>query len=121
MGRWRDRELRADNTSVIVVHFDETEPEEPPNKIPRLDTPESEEDTETDANQSTDSSQESDRTPNQDLTLANDKPALVRKLAFRCSDPLQLTSCVNNSSNKSTDGLLSPLNLQSYNCSSPAV
>lgn len=121
LGRWRDRELRADNTSVIVVHFDETEPEEPPNKIPRLDTPESEEDTETDANQSTDSSQESDRTPNQDLTLANDKPALVRKLAFRCSDPLQLTSCVNNSSNKSTDGLLSPLNLQSYNCSSPAV
>lgn len=120
--RWRERELRADNTSVIVVHFDETEPNEPRNKIPRLDTPESEEDVETDVNQSTDSSQESDRTPNQDFDLAADKPALVRKLAFRCADPLELSTCMNNSSpNNSPNGLLSTLNLQTSKCSSPAV
>lgn len=119
--RWRDRELRADNTSVIVVHFDETEPGEPRSKIPRLDTPESEEDAETDVNQSTDSSQESDRTPNQDLNLTGDKPALVRKLAFRCSDPLELSTCMNNSFQMSSNGLLSTSNLQTSNCSAPVV
>lgn len=119
--RWRDRELRADNTSVIVVHFDETEPGEPRSKIPRLDTPESEEDAETDVNQSTDSSQESDGTPNQDLNLTGDKPALVRKLAFRCSDPLELSTCMNNSFQMSSNGLLSTSNLQTSNCSAPVV
>lgn len=86
LARWRERELRADNTSVIVVHFDEVTQDEPPKKIPRLDTRESEEDTETKG--STDSSQESDKTPHQD-SLSSEKPALVRKLAFRYSNPFE--------------------------------
>lgn len=121
LARWRDRELRADNTSAIVVHFDEADLGEPASKMPRLETPESEEETETDVNQSTDSSQESDKTPNQDLTLSSEKPTLVRKLAFRCSNPLQLTSCVNHSSNTSSHGLVSSFNSLSNVHSSPVV
>ena len=79
--------MRADNTSVIVVHFDEATQDEPPRKIPRLDTPNSEEETETETKESTDSCQDSDKTPNQD-SLSSEKPTLVRKLAFRCSNPL---------------------------------
>lgn len=94
LSRWRERELRADNTSAIVVHFEEAEQGAPAKKIPRLDTTECEE-SETETKESTDSSQDSDKTPNQDSTLSGEKPTLVRKLAFRCSNPMQLTSCVN--------------------------
>lgn len=87
LARWRERDLRADNTSVIVVHFDEITQDEPPMKIPRLDKTLNEEETESETKESTDSSQASDKTPNQD-SLFNQKPALVRKLAFRCSNPI---------------------------------
>ena len=87
LARWRERDLRADNTSVIVVHFDEITQDEPPMKIPRLDKTFNEEETESETKESTDSSQASDKTPNQD-SLFNQKPALVRKLAFRCSNPI---------------------------------
>lgn len=94
LSRWRERELRADNTSAIVVHFEEAEQGAPTKKIPRLDTTECEE-SETETKESTDSSQDSDKTPNQDSILSGEKPTLVRKLAFRYSNPMQLTSCVN--------------------------
>lgn len=79
--------MRADNTSVIVVHFDETTQDEPPLKIPRVDKTLNEEETESETKESTDSSQASDKTPSQD-SLFNQKPVLVRKLAFRCSNPI---------------------------------
>ena len=89
LARWRERELRADNTSVIVVHFDDASQAEPPQKIPRLDTTLNQDASETETKESTDSSQDSDKTPNQD-SLSSHKPALVRKLAFRCSNPISL-------------------------------
>lgn len=105
-----------------MVHFEEAEQGEPANKIPRLETPESEEESDTDTKESTDSSQDSDKTPNQDPTaLSSEKPTLVRKLAFRCSNPMQLTSCVNLSSNKSSPEKLSPFNPLCNGHSSPAV
>lgn len=120
LSRWRERELRADNTSVIVVHFEEAEQGAPANKIPRLDTPESEE-SETETKESTDSSQDSDKTPNQDSTLSSEKPTLVRKLAFRCSNPMQLTSCVNLNTSKSSPELPSAFNSLRNEHSSPVV
>ena len=112
--------MRADNTSVIVVYFDEATQGEPAKKIPRLDTPESEVETETETKESTDSTQDSDKTPNQD-SFSSEKPMLVRKLAFRCSNPMQLTSCVNHSSsNNVAAGLLSPFNTLS-NGQSPVL
>lgn len=105
-----------------MVHFEETQQGEPANKIPRLDTPESVEESDTETKESTDSPQESDKTPNQDSTaLSSEKPALVRKLAFRCSDPMQLTSCVNFSSNKSSPGMPVTFNSVSNGQSSPVV
>lgn len=101
LAKWRERDLRADNTSVIVVFFDEAPRMEPPEKRPRLDNSESEENTEAETKESTDSSQENDKTPNQD-SLSSDKPTLVRKLAFRCSNPMQFKSCINNSSNNNS-------------------
>ena len=120
LSRWRERELRADNTSVIVVHFEEAEQGATANKIPRLETPESEE-SEVETKESTDSSQDSDKTPNQDSTLSSEKPALVRKLAFRCSNPMQLTSCVNLNTNKSSPELPSAFNPLRNDHSSPVV
>lgn len=121
LAKWRERELRADNTSVIVVFFDETPQVEPPAKKSRLDTPDSEGDTtEGEAKESTDSAQESDKTPDQD-SLTSTKPTLVRKLAFRCSNPMQFNSCMNHFSNtNSAAGLLSSLT-SSNNANSSSV
>lgn len=105
-----------------MVHFEEAEQGEPASKIPRLDTPESEEESDTETKESTDSAQDSEKTPNQDPNaLSSEKPTLVRKLAFRCSNPMQLTSCMNLSSNKSSPGIPSPFNSLSNGHSSPAV
>lgn len=121
MAKWRERELRADNTSVIVVFFDEAPQVEPPAKKSRLDTPDSEGDTtEGEAKESTDSAQESDKTPDQD-SLTSTKPTLVRKLAFRCSNPMRFNSCMNHFSNtNSAAGLLSSLT-SSNNANSSSV
>ena len=120
MAKWRERELRADNTSVIVVFFDKAPQVEPPAKKSRLDTPDSEGDTtEVEAEESSDSAQERDKTQDQD-PLTSTKPTLVRKLAFRCSC-LMFNSCMNHFSNtNSAAGQLSSLT-SSNNANSSSV
>lgn len=103
LSRWREQRLRADNTTVIILFFEEggSKPCKP--KLPS-ESPQTESQTDTDTasevsaemtrenttktSDSSENQSQSDLTPSStNLDLDCDKPALVRSLAFRCSEP----------------------------------
>lgn len=85
MSRWREQKLRADNTSVIVVFFEEGGTHASQSKHSRTNE---QQETDTD----TASEVSAPTTPREQTTsLINgvpecEKPPLVRTMAFRCTD-----------------------------------
>lgn len=108
LSRWREQRLRADNTTVIVIFFEEGGSKPCKHKLP-CESPQTESQTDTDTasevsaettrenttktSDSSDNQSQSDLTPSSaNLDMDCDKPALVRSLAFRCSEPQEAHS-----------------------------
>lgn len=95
MSRWREQKLRADNTSVVVVFFEEGGTHPCHHKTAR-------ETESAEAQTDTDTASEVSETP-RELSPSlvtepqdGERPALVRSMAFRCagSQPNELSSFV---------------------------
>ena len=92
MSRWREQKLRADNTSVIVIFFEEggTKTCQPKEHQPAEQaSTESQTDTDTASEVSSETPREQTPLVTEPNKLDLERPPLVRSLAFRCTDTMQ--------------------------------